>query len=180
MAMKASTKQGFIARLLGDERAPDQGTPSHGVPMLAQWLPYRSFDRKTEIFHQTDSIAFALEVAPLVGADERTGEILAQFLSEGMPAASRPADPLVPEPARGSDDRALRAAAIRRRRGTQEDRRAPLALPCRGRVELALGRWAISRPPAPLRAVGLVQARQGHARRAYHGARFDHLTAPVD
>ena len=89
MASKAPTKQGFIARMLGDERAPDQGTPSHGVPMLAQWLPYRSFDRKNEIFYQTDSIAFALEVAPLVGADERTGEILAQFLSEGMASASR-------------------------------------------------------------------------------------------
>ncbi|MEP3145533.1 type IV secretion system protein TraC [Qipengyuania citrea] len=82
-------KTGFMSRLLGDQRAPDQGTPSHGVPMLAQWLPYRSFDRKTDIFYQTDSIGFALEVAPLVGADERTGEILAQFLSEGMPSASR-------------------------------------------------------------------------------------------
>ncbi len=89
MATKAPAKQGLIARMLGDERTPDQGTPSHGVPMLAQWLPYRSYDRKTEIFHQTDSIAFALEIAPLVGADERTGEILAQFLSEGMPSASR-------------------------------------------------------------------------------------------
>ena len=82
-------KRGFIARLLSDDRAPDEGTPSHGAPMLAQWLPYRSFDRKTEIFHQTDSIGFTLEIAPLVGADERTGEILAQFLSEGLPSASR-------------------------------------------------------------------------------------------
>ena len=57
--------------------------------MLAQWLPYRSYDRKNEIFYQTNSIGFTLEVAPLVGADERTGEILAQFLSEGLPPASR-------------------------------------------------------------------------------------------
>ena len=85
--MAAST--GFVARLLGDTRSADEGTPAHGVPMLAQWLPYRSYDKKTEIFYQTDSIAFALEIAPLMGADERTGEILAQFLSEGMPANSR-------------------------------------------------------------------------------------------
>lgn len=84
-----ASKRGFIARLLGDDRAPDEGTPGHGAPMLAQWLPYRSFDRKTEIFYQTNSIGFTLEVAPLVGADERTGEILAQFLSEGLPPASR-------------------------------------------------------------------------------------------
>ena len=80
---------GFMARMLGDERGPDKGAPAHGVPMLAQWLPYRSYDKKAEIFYQTDSIAFALEIAPLMGADERTGEILAQFLSEGMPAGSR-------------------------------------------------------------------------------------------
>lgn len=84
-----AAKRGFIARLLGDDRAPDEGTPGHGAPMLAQWLPYRSYDRKNEIFYQTNSIGFTLEVAPLVGADERTGEILAQFLSEGLPPASR-------------------------------------------------------------------------------------------
>ncbi|WP_066542669.1 type IV secretion system protein TraC [Sphingomonas sp. CCH18-B1] len=82
-------RKSWFARLFGDEHAPDEGTPGHGAPMLAQWLPYRSFDPKTEIFYQTDSIAFALEVAPLTGADERTGEILAQFLSEAMPPCSR-------------------------------------------------------------------------------------------
>ena len=73
-------KTGFIARLLGDTRAPDQGTPSHGAPMLSQWLPYRSYDARHDLFYQTDSIAFALELAPLMGADERTGEIIAPRL----------------------------------------------------------------------------------------------------
>lgn len=45
-----AAKSGFMSRLLGDTRGPDQGTPSHGAPMLSQWLPYRSFDRKSEIF----------------------------------------------------------------------------------------------------------------------------------
>ncbi len=87
--MPAASKKSWFARLFGDEHAPDEGTPGHGAPMLAHWLPYRSFDPKNEIFYQTDSIAFALEVAPLIGADERTGEILAQFLSEAMPSCSR-------------------------------------------------------------------------------------------
>ena len=84
-----AAKSGFMARLLGDARGVDQGTPSHGAPMLSQWLPYRSYDRKTNLFYQTDSVAFALEVAPLMGADERTGEILAQLLSENIPAGAR-------------------------------------------------------------------------------------------
>ena len=83
-----AAKTGFIARLLGDKRGMDEGTPSHGAPMLSQWLPYRSFDRKTDIFFQTNSIAFALEVAPLMGADERTGEIIAQLLSENIAPGS--------------------------------------------------------------------------------------------
>ena len=82
-------KTGFIARLLGDTRAPDQGTPSHGAPMLSQWLPYRSYDARHDLFYQTDSIAFALELAPLMGADERTGEIIAQMLSESVPPSAR-------------------------------------------------------------------------------------------
>lgn len=84
-----ATKTGFIARLLGDTHGPDAGTPSHGAPMLGQWLPYRSYDKRKEIFYQTDSIAFAIEIAPLMGADERTAEILAQLLSEGIPANAR-------------------------------------------------------------------------------------------
>lgn len=81
--------QGLLERVFGDATAPDQAARSHGVPMLAQWLPYRSYDAKHQVFYNTDSIAFAIEIAPLLGADERTGDILAQFLSEGVPSSSR-------------------------------------------------------------------------------------------
>ncbi len=77
---------GLLARMLGDTRQPDKGTPAHAVPMLAHWLPYRSFDPKSQIFYNTDSIAWAIEVTPLLGADEQAGDILTQFLSEGVPA----------------------------------------------------------------------------------------------
>lgn len=82
-------KQNFMARLLasllGDDQRPDQERPELGVPMLAQWLPYRTFDRKTGLFHNAGSRGFCIEITPLVGADERTGDILAQFLSESVP-----------------------------------------------------------------------------------------------
>jgi len=81
---------GFMASLLsgilGDTNRPDSGRPELGVPMLAHWLPYRSYDPKTGIFYNSASRGFVIEAAPMVGADERTGEILTQFLSEAIPA----------------------------------------------------------------------------------------------
>jgi conjugal transfer ATP-binding protein TraC len=53
--------------------------------MLAHWLPYRSFDPKTQLYYNNASRGFILEISPLVGADDRTSEIIAQFLSEGIP-----------------------------------------------------------------------------------------------
>ena len=84
-----AAKRGFIARMLGDTRGTDEGTPAFDAPMLSNWLPYRSYDQRHDIFYQTNSIGFALELAPLMGADERTGEILAQLLSESIPANAR-------------------------------------------------------------------------------------------
>ena len=76
----------LLSGILGDAKRPDTGRPELGVPMLAHWLPYRSYDAKTGIFYNSASRGFVIEVSPLVGADERTGEILTQFLSEAIPA----------------------------------------------------------------------------------------------
>ena len=76
----------LLANILGDTRRPDKERPDLGVPMLAHWLPYRSYDRKTGIYYNSASRGFVMEAAPMVGADERSGDILAQFLSEGVPA----------------------------------------------------------------------------------------------
>lgn len=85
-----SAKPGFFDNLLagvfGDTKRPDAQRPDLAAPMLAHWLPYRSYDPKTGIFYNSASRGFVIEAAPLVGADERTGEILTQFLSEGIPA----------------------------------------------------------------------------------------------
>ena len=80
---------GIVDRLLtgavGDSARPEGDRPDLGVPMLAHWLPYRSYDPKTGIFYNSASRGFVIEAAALVGADERTGEILTQFLSEAIP-----------------------------------------------------------------------------------------------
>jgi len=76
----------LLSGVLGDADRPEEARPDIGVPMLAHWLPYRSYDAKTGIFYNSASRGFVIEVAPLVGADERTGEILTQFLSEAIPA----------------------------------------------------------------------------------------------
>ncbi len=84
-----ASRPGIIARLLGDTAEPEREQAAHGVPMLAHWLPYRSYDPATGILYNTRSIGWGLEVAPLLGADERTGEILTQFFSDGVPANAR-------------------------------------------------------------------------------------------
>ncbi len=75
-----------MSSVLGDTRRPETSRPPLGVPMLAHWLPYRSYDPKTGIFYNSASRGFVIEASPLIGADERTGEILTQFLSEAIPA----------------------------------------------------------------------------------------------
>ena len=84
-----ASRPGLVARLLGDTVAPEREIGGHGVPMLAHWLPYRSFDAARGLLYNTRSIGWCVEVAPLLGADERTGDILAQFLSDGVPAHGR-------------------------------------------------------------------------------------------
>lgn len=76
----------LVSRLFGDSRRAERERPPIGVPMFADWLPYRSYDPKTGIFFNSASRGFVLELAPLVGANERTGDILAQLLSENIPA----------------------------------------------------------------------------------------------
>ena len=84
--MAGGVFESLLAGILGDAKRPDAERPELGVPMLAHWLPYRSYDPKTGIFYNSASRGFVIEAAPLVGADERTGEILTQFLSEAIPA----------------------------------------------------------------------------------------------
>ena len=75
----------FLDMLFGESAHPEAARWVLGAPLLSIWLPYRSFDKKHGMFINTDSIGFILELAPMMGADERSGELLTQFLSDAVP-----------------------------------------------------------------------------------------------
>ena len=77
--------RGLLASLLGDAAKPEAARPDTAVPRFVHWLPYRSYDPKTNIFYNSATRGFALECAPMIGATEQSHEILAQLLSEGIP-----------------------------------------------------------------------------------------------
>ena len=52
------------------------------IPMLSQFLPYRSFDTKTELYFNSASMGFVVEFSPFCGGDDQTQAILTQFLGD--------------------------------------------------------------------------------------------------
>lgn len=76
----------FLDMVFGESAHPEAARPLLGAPMLSNWLPYRSYDAKSRMFINTESLGFVLELAPMMGADERSGEILTQFLSDAVPS----------------------------------------------------------------------------------------------
>lgn len=72
----------LLDTMLGDHRKPDATARPAPVPMLAHYLGYRSFDEEREIFYQARSKGFVIELAPLIGGDERTAEIIGTIFSD--------------------------------------------------------------------------------------------------
>ena len=81
----AAARDALLAGLFGDTRQADHARPRFALDMLSDWLPYRVYDEETGLYRNAHSKGFVLEVTPLIGADERTGEILGQFFSESLP-----------------------------------------------------------------------------------------------
>jgi len=83
---------GFLDKIFGDRKeeqaAPKVQPKGMEVPMLAHWLPYRSYDKDKKLFFNTASVGFVLELSPLMGADERIADIIGNFLSDGIPPSS--------------------------------------------------------------------------------------------
>src|SRR3546814_2839214 len=71
----------MVTGILGDTARPDTERPKLGVPMLADWLPYRSHDPKTGIFYNSASRGFVVEASPLIGANERSEEHTSELQS---------------------------------------------------------------------------------------------------
>ncbi len=81
----SSARDALLAGLFGDAKKADHAQPRFALDMLSDWLPYRIYDKGPGLYRNAHSKGFILEVTPLIGADERTGEILGQFFSESLP-----------------------------------------------------------------------------------------------
>ncbi len=80
-----SLKSRILESLLGDAEEVEPPRGGLLLEMLSDWLPYRVFDARSRLYLNARSKGFVLGVTPLIGADERTAEILGQFFSEGLP-----------------------------------------------------------------------------------------------
>ncbi|WP_066559976.1 type IV secretion system protein TraC [Croceicoccus bisphenolivorans] len=74
-----------LTGLLGDAEHGEAARPALMLDMLSDWLPYRVFDPASRLYINARSKGFVLAVTPLISADERTGEILGAWFSEGLP-----------------------------------------------------------------------------------------------
>ena len=81
----AAARDALSRGLFADTARPEKPRAHFGLDMLSDWLPYRVYDEGAKLYRNARSKGFVLEVTPLIGADERTGEILGQFFSEGLP-----------------------------------------------------------------------------------------------
>ncbi|PEQ11041.1 type-IV secretion system protein TraC [Novosphingobium sp. PC22D] len=68
--------------MLGDRRKPEQTMRPASIPMLSNFLGYRSYDDERQLFYQVRSKGFVLELAPLIGGDERTAEMVGTIFSD--------------------------------------------------------------------------------------------------
>ncbi|NRD89593.1 type-IV secretion system protein TraC, partial [Sphingopyxis sp. BSNA05] len=80
-----SARAKLLSGLFGDQKTADHAKPSIALDMLSDWLPYRVFDTGPRLYRNARSKGFILSAAPLIGADERTGEILGQFFPKACP-----------------------------------------------------------------------------------------------
>src|SRR3546814_13898073 len=76
MAGKGAFFESLLSGILGDRQRPAADRRELGVPMLADWLPYRRFDAKTCVFSNSASRGFVLQAAPSIGASQRAAESL--------------------------------------------------------------------------------------------------------
>lgn len=85
-----------IAKLLGD---PDLGIPASSYfestledyghqPILSTLLPYETYDEKTQLFRNRDTIGFVLETLPLTGASEEMQKEVSSLFQYILPEES--------------------------------------------------------------------------------------------
>ena len=77
-----------LSGLLGDAEHAEKQRPPLMLDMLSDWLPYRVYDPASRLYFNARSKGFILSVTPLIGADERTGEILGAFVENALNAGA--------------------------------------------------------------------------------------------
>ncbi|WP_226018692.1 type IV secretion system protein TraC [Novosphingobium sp. FKTRR1] len=81
-------RDAMLGVLTGDAEQTEAARPRLMLDMLSDWLPYRVWDPRHRLYLNARSKGFVLGVTPLIGADERTAEILGAFFSEGLPGGA--------------------------------------------------------------------------------------------
>ncbi|WP_072383665.1 type IV secretion system protein TraC [Novosphingobium sp. NDB2Meth1] len=81
-------RDAMLGGLTGDAEQTEAARPRLMLDMLSDWLPYRVWDPRHRLYLNARSKGFVLGVTPLIGADERTAEILGAFFSEGLPGGA--------------------------------------------------------------------------------------------
>lgn len=74
----------IIRTVTGDNRRPDQKKSEVDVPMFSKLLGYRAYDPDKRIYYNANSRGFVLELNPIMGADERMGDILTSIFSDQL------------------------------------------------------------------------------------------------
>lgn len=75
----------IATRIFGQGAAREPERPVISLAMLSQFLPWRVYDPADRMYLNARSSGFIVEMPGMLGADERSSEILTQFLSEGLP-----------------------------------------------------------------------------------------------
>ncbi len=75
----------FAGRIFGAGAQREPERPVISLAMLSQFLPWRVYDPADRMYLNARSTGFIVEMPPMLGADERTAEIVTQFFSEGLP-----------------------------------------------------------------------------------------------
>src|SRR4051812_4822711 len=85
-----------IAKMFGEQ---DLGIPEHSYfestlndyghqPVLANLFPYETYDEKTQLFRNKDSVGFVLETLPLTGASEEMQKEVSSLFQYILPEES--------------------------------------------------------------------------------------------
>jgi len=79
--LKASVNKWAFALMGGEEFAGSEGG-YNDFARFSSYLPYRTYDKDCQLFYNLSSCGFVVELAPQLGADDRTQKTITQIFSD--------------------------------------------------------------------------------------------------